>query len=223
VNNPIAANESSNVIRPVVGITVTTNAAISTDAGTKELEKVSNENKCKDDSTVNNTVAANENSNVILPVAGITVTTNAAISTDAATTASATMLTMVAAPTTAGAAASQSKLCAAGATCTHSQGPADLSRLIFESITDAVATTANDDNGEKVDGKDGNGINDLQQKSDAENGRETFNNNEIETNYEENDMKEMGDKNNKSDDNEEKKDDIDEKKNHTTIKLVRVS
>ncbi len=30
----------------------------------------------------------------------------------------------------------------------------------FESITDAVATTANNDNGEKVDGKDGNGIND---------------------------------------------------------------
>ncbi len=31
--------------------------------------------------------------------------------------------------------------------------------------------------------------------SDAENGRETFNNNEIESNYDENDMKEMGDKN----------------------------
>ncbi len=29
---------------------------------------------------------------------------------------------------------------------------------------------------------------------DAENGRETFNNNKIESNYEENDMKEMGDK-----------------------------
>ncbi len=91
-------------------------------------------------------------------MAGITVTTNAAISTDAATMASATMLTMVAAPTTADAATLQSKLCAAGATCTHSQGPADLAGSIFESITDAVATTANNDNGEKVDGKDGNGI-----------------------------------------------------------------
>ncbi len=94
---------------------------------------------------MNNPVAANESSNVIRPVAGITVTTNAMISTDAATTASATMLTMVAAPTTAGAAASQNELCAAGATCTHSQGPADLSGSIFKSITDAVATTANDD------------------------------------------------------------------------------
>ncbi len=83
VNNPVAANESSNVIRPVAGITVTTNAVILTDAGTEELEKVSNENKSKDDTTVNNPVAANESSNVIRPVAGITVTTNAAISTDA--------------------------------------------------------------------------------------------------------------------------------------------
>jgi hypothetical protein len=64
---------------------VTTNAVISTDAGTEELEKVSNKNKSKDDSTVNNPVAANESSNVICPVAGITVTTNAAISTDAGT------------------------------------------------------------------------------------------------------------------------------------------
>ncbi len=116
-------------------------------------------------------------------------------------------------PTTAGAAASQRKLCAAGATCTHSQGPADLSGSIFESITDAVTTTANDDNGEMVDGKDGNGINDQRQISDAENERETFNNNKIESNNEENDMKEMGDKNNKSDDDEEKNDDTDEKKN----------
>jgi hypothetical protein len=113
------------------------------------------------------------------------------------------MSTSVAAPTTADAAALQR--CATGATCTHSQGPADLSGLIFESITDAVATTANDDNGEKVDGKDGNGINDQGQISNAENGRETFNNNKIESNYEENDMKEMGDKNNKSDDDEKKK------------------
>ncbi len=45
MNNPVAENESSNVIRPVAGITVTTNAAISTDAGTKELEKVSNETR----------------------------------------------------------------------------------------------------------------------------------------------------------------------------------
>ncbi len=44
VNNPIVANESTNVIRPVAGITVTTNAAISTDAGTEESEKVSNKN-----------------------------------------------------------------------------------------------------------------------------------------------------------------------------------
>ncbi len=85
VNNPVAANESSNVIRPVAGITVTTNATISTDAGTGELEKVSNENKSKDDSTVNNPVAAKESSNVIRPAADITVTTNAAISTDAGT------------------------------------------------------------------------------------------------------------------------------------------
>ncbi len=49
---------------------------------------------------------------------------------------------------------------------------------------------------------------------DAENGRETFNNIEIESNYEENDMKEMGDENNKSDDDEEKNDDTDEKKSH---------
>ncbi len=82
----------------------------------------------------------------------------------------------------------------------------------FASITDAVATTANNDNGEKVDGKDGNGINDQRQISDAENGRETFNNNKIESNCEENDMKEMGDKNNKSDDDEEKNDNTDEKK-----------
>ncbi len=95
------------------------------------------------------------------------------------------MLTTVAAPTTADAAASQRKLCAAGATCTHSQGPADLFGSIFESITDAVATTANDNNGEKVDDKDGNWINDQQQISDAENGRETFNNNKIES-YERN-------------------------------------
>ena len=100
MNNPVAANESSNVICPVAGIRVTTNAAISTDAGTEELEKVSNTNKSKDDSTVNNPVAANERSNVICPAADITVITNAARSTDAATTASATMLTMVAAPTT---------------------------------------------------------------------------------------------------------------------------
>ena len=106
VNNPIAANESSNVIIcPVAGITVTTNAAISTDTGTEELEKVSNENKCKDDSTMNNPVAANERSNVIRPAADITVTTNAGRSTDTATTASATMLTTVAAPTTADATA----------------------------------------------------------------------------------------------------------------------
>ncbi len=142
---------------------------------------------------MNNPVVANESSNVIRPAADIAVTTNAARSTDAATTASATMLNRVAAPTTADAAASQSKLCAAGATCTHSQGPADLTGLIFESITDAVATTANDDNGEKVDGKDGNGINDQRQILDAENGRETFNNNKIKSNYEDNDMKEMGD------------------------------
>ncbi len=223
VNNPVVANERSNVICPVAGITVTTNAAISTDAGTEELEKVSNENKSKDDSTVNNPVVANESSNVIHHAADITVTTNATRSTDATTTASATMLTTVAAPTTADAAALQSKLCATGARCTHSQGPADLSGSIFESITDAVATTANDNNGEKLDGKDGNGINDQRQISDAENERETFNNNEIESNYEENDMKEMGDKNNKSDDNEEKNDDTDEKKNHTKIKLVRIS
>jgi hypothetical protein len=57
-----------------------------------------------------------------------------------------------------------------------------------ESITDAITTTANDNNGEKVDGKDGNGINDQQQISDPENGRETFNNNEIESNYEENNI-----------------------------------
>jgi hypothetical protein len=211
VNNSVAANESSNVIHPVAGITVTTNAMISTDTGTEEFEKVSNENKSKDDSTVNNPVVANESSNVTRPDADIRVNTNAAISTDAATTASATMLTMVAAPTTAGAVASQSEFCAAGAVCTHSQGPADLSGLILESITDAMVTTANEDNGGTVDGKDGNGINDQQQISDAENGRETFNNNEIGYNYEENDVKEMGDKNNKSDDNEEKNDDTDEK------------
>ncbi len=82
----------------------------------------------------------------------------------------------------------------------------------FESITDAVATTANDDNGEKVDGKDGNGIYDQWQILDAEKGGHTFNNNEKESNHEENDMKEMGDKNNKSDDDEEKNDDTDEKK-----------
>ena len=212
LNNSVAANECSIVIRSVAGITVTTNAAISTDAKTEKMEKVSNKNKSKDDTTVNNPIVANESSNVIRPAADFTVTTNAAISTDAATTASATMLLMVAAPTTAGAAASQSELCAAGATCTHSQGPADLSGLIFKSITDAVATTANDDNGEKVDGKDGNGINDQQQISDAENGRETFNNNKIESNYEENDTKEMGGKNNKSDDDEEENDDTNEKK-----------
>ncbi len=160
VNNSVAANESSNVIRPVAGIMVTTNAVISTDAGTEELEKVKYKNKSKDDTTVNNPVAANESSNVIRPAADFTVTTNAVISTDAATTASATMLTTVAAPTTAGAAALHSKLCAAGATWTHSQGPADLSGSIFESITDAVTITANNGNGEKVDGKDGNGIND---------------------------------------------------------------
>jgi hypothetical protein len=84
--------------------------------------------------------------------------------------------------------------------------------LILESITDAIVTTANNDNSEKVDGKDGNGINDQQQISDAENWRETFNNNEIGSNYEENDMKEMGDKNNKIDDDEEKNDDTDGKK-----------
>ena len=76
---------------------------------------------------MNNPVAANESSNVTPPAADITVNTNAAISTDATTTASATMLTTVAAPTTAGASASQSEFCAAGAVCTHSQGPADLS------------------------------------------------------------------------------------------------
>ncbi len=211
MNNSVAANESSNVIRPVASITVTTNAAISTDTGTEELEKVSNKNKSIDDTTVNNPVAANESSNVIRPAADFTVTTNAAISTDAATTASATMLTMVAAPTTAGAAASQSELCATGATCTYSQGPADLFGSIFKSITDAVTTTANNDDGEKVDGKDGNGINDQQQILDAENRRETFNNNEIESNHDENDMKEMGHKKNKSDDDEEKNDDTDEK------------
>jgi hypothetical protein len=172
LNNSVVANESSNVICPVAGITVSTNAAISTAAKTEELEKVSNENKSKDDSTVNNPVAANESSNVIRPAADFTVTTNAVISTDATTTASATMLTMVAAPTTTGAAASQSKLCAAGATCTHSQGPADLSGSIFKSITDAVTTTANEDNGEKLDGKAGNGINDQRQILDAENGGE---------------------------------------------------
>ncbi len=89
-----------------------------------------------------------------------------------------------------------------------------MSGSIFESITDAVATTANDDNGEKVDSKDGNGINDQRQISDAENGRETFNSNKIKSNYEENKMKEMGDKNNKSDDDEEKNDDTDKKKSH---------
>ena len=172
---------------------------------------------------MNNPVAANESSNVIRPAADITVTTNATRSTDAATTASATMLTTVAAPTTADAATSQSKLCAAGVTCTHSQGPADLSGSIFKSITDAVTTTANNDNGEKVDGKDGNGINYQRQILDCKNRRETFNNNKIESNYEENDMKEMGDKNNKSDDNEEKNDDTDEKKNHTKIESVRIS
>ncbi len=252
VNNLVAANEITNVIRPVAGITVTTNAAISTDAGTEKLEKVSNKNKCKDDSTVTNPVVANESSNVICSAADITVTTNAARSTDAATTASATMVTMVAAPTTADAATLQSKFCATGAVCTHSQGPADLSRSILccwgcglrvhsslscgnslvnilkdypsligcplpnkniisadsengmhcichtciqtvvdvcyncnnESITDAIASTANNDNGEKVDGKYGNGINDQRQISDVENGRETFNNNKIESNYE---------------------------------------
>jgi hypothetical protein len=86
-----------------------------------------------------------------------------------------------------------------------------------ESITDAVATTANDDNGEKVDGKDGNGFNDQRQISDAENGRENSNNNKIESNYEENKMKDMGDINNKSDDDEEKNDDTDIKK--TTPRL----
>ncbi len=176
------------------------------------MEKVSNENKSKNDTTVNNPVAANESLNVIRPAADITVTTNAARSTDAATTASTTMLTTVAAPTTADAAALQSKLCATGAMCTHFQGPADLSRSIFESITDAVTTTANNDNGEKVDGKGGNGLNDQRQISDAENGRETFKNNKFESNYEENDMKEMGDKNNKSDDDEEKNDGTDGKK-----------
>ncbi len=94
---------------------------------------------------------------------------------------------------------------------------------IIESITDAVATTDNNNNGEKVDSKDGNGIKDQRQISDAENGRETFNNNEIESNYEENNMKEMGDKNNTNDDDEEKNDDTDEKINHTKIKLVRIS
>ncbi len=132
---------------------------------------------------MNNPVAANESSNVICPATDFTFTANAAISTDATTTASATMLTTVAAPTTANAAALQSKLCAAGATCTHSQGPADLSGSIFKSITDAVATTANDNNGEKVDGKDGNGNNDQQQILDAENGRENSNNNKIESNF----------------------------------------
>ncbi len=83
-----------------------------------------------------------------------------------------------------------------------------------ESITDAIATTANDNNSEKVDGKDGNGINDQWRISDAEYGGETFNNNKIESNYEWNDVKEMGDKNNKSDDDEEKNDDTDEKKSH---------
>ncbi len=91
-----------------------------------------------------------------------------------------------------------------------------------ESITDAITTTANNDNGKKVDGKDGNGISDQRQISDAENGRETFNNNDIESNYEENNMKEMGDKNNKSDDDQEKNDDTNEKK-HTKIKLIRIS
>ncbi len=81
-----------------------------------------------------------------------------------------------------------------------------------ESITDAITTTANNNNSEKVDDKDGNGINDHRQILDAENGRETFNNNEIESNYKENDMKEMGDKYNMSDDDEEKNDDTDEKK-----------
>ncbi len=87
-----------------------------------------------------------------------------------------------------------------------------MSGSIFESITDAVATTANNDNGEKEDGKNGNGVNDQRQILDAEYGRETFNNNKIESNYEENDIKEMGDKNNKSDEDEEKNDDTDEKK-----------
>ncbi len=59
------------------------------------------------------------------------------------------------------------------------------------------------------------GINDQQQILDTENGRETFNNNKIESNYEENDMKEMWDKNNKSDDDEEKNDDTDEKRKST--------
>ncbi len=36
-------------------------------------------------------------------------------------------------------------------------------------------------------------------------------------------MKEMGDKNNKSDDDEEKNDDTVENKNHTKIKLVQIS
>ncbi len=36
-------------------------------------------------------------------------------------------------------------------------------------------------------------------------------------------MKEMGDKNNKSNDDKEKNDDTDEKKNHTKIELVRIS
>ncbi len=113
VNNSVKANESSNVIRPVADIMVTTNAAISTDAGMEELEKVRYKNKSKDDATMSNPVAANESSNVIHPAADFMVTTNATISTDATTTASATMLTTGAAPTTAGAAASQSKLCAA--------------------------------------------------------------------------------------------------------------
>ncbi len=60
MNNSVAANESSNVMRPVAGIMVTTNATISTDAGMEELEKVRYKNKSKDDTTVNNPVAANE-------------------------------------------------------------------------------------------------------------------------------------------------------------------
>ena len=86
-----------------------------------------------------------------------------------------------------------------------------------------ITTTANNDNGEKLDGKDGNGINDQWQILHAENGRETFNNNKIESIYEDNNTHEIGDNKNKSDEDEEKNDDTGEKKNHTKIELIQIS
>ena len=108
VNNPVAANESSNIIHPAdtarstdaattaSATMVTTVAAPSSTVAvpsqseknifeTDELENLSNENKSKDDSTVNNPVAANESLIVIRPATDIMVTSNAAISTVAGT------------------------------------------------------------------------------------------------------------------------------------------